>query len=63
MLCAPSSFQMIISLVFSGMLWHEILAYINDIIVIGKSFVDHVANLRKNLDRISSNNLKLKTKK
>ena len=60
---APASFQRVISLVLSGMLWHEVLAYIDDVIIKGKSFVDHVRNLFKTFTRFRQNNLKLKPKK
>ena len=60
---APSSFQRVISMVMSGMLWHDILPYLDDIIVLGVSFEDHTINLCTTLVRFRDHHLNLKAKK
>ena len=39
------------------------LTYLDDLMIVGVSFEDHLGNLRKTLDRLRSYNLKLKPKK
>lgn len=60
---APSSFQRVMSMVLKGMLWHEILAYLDDVVIKGKDFMDHVINLFRTMSRFRQHNLKLKPKK
>ena len=60
---APATFQRIVSMVLKGMLWHEILAYLDDVLVKGKNFIDHTKNLFKTFARFHEHNLKLKPKK
>ena len=60
---APATFQRAMQLIFWGMTWKEILTYLDDLNVIGTSFKNHLANLRKTFDRIREHNLKLKPKK
>lgn len=60
---APATFQRAIQLVLRGMNWREVLAYIDDVVVVGKSFEDHLRNLREVLTRFRLNNLKLKPRK
>ena len=60
---APATFQRAMQLIFGGMTWKEILTYLDNLNVIGTSFENHLANLRKTFDRIREHNLKLKPKK
>ena len=60
---APSTFQQVVQFIFSGMLWKEVLAYLDDIFVLGKSFKGHLLNIRKALLRLKKYNLKLKPQK
>ena len=60
---APSTFQRAMNLVLRGLTWNEVLAYLDDTIVLGKSFDHHVENIRKTLLRFRQYNLKLKPKK
>ena len=46
---APATFQRAMQLIFRGMTWKEILTYLDDLNVIGTSFENHLANLRKNI--------------
>ena len=50
-------------MVLSGLTWEICLVYIDDIIVAGKSFDEHLANLTKVFLRLRRANLKLKPSK
>ncbi|CAG2208013.1 unnamed protein product [Mytilus edulis] len=52
-----------IELILTGLTWKICLAYIDDVIVLGKDFEDHLVNLRTVLERFRENNLKLKPQK
>ncbi len=60
---APATHQRAMNLILKGLLWKEVLAYLDDTIVLGKSFLDQVKNLRKVLKRFRAHNLKLKPRK
>ena len=51
-----------IQFVLRGVTWNKTLAYIDDVIVLGKDFADHVANLELTFQRFRQLNLKLKPK-
>ena len=50
-------------LIFWGMTWKDILSYLDDLNVLGTSFEDHLANLRKSFECIRQYGLKLKPRK
>ena len=56
---APATFQRLIG-VLHGLVGRCCLVYIDDIIVMGKTFAEHVQNLRMVLERLKQGNLKLK---
>ena len=60
---APSCFQRVVQLLLRGMTWKQILAYLDDVIVLGKHFKGHLTNIRKVLQRFREHKLKLKPKK
>ncbi len=60
---SPATFQRAIQLVLRGLLWEEVLAYLDDIIVLGKSVEDSLLNLQRVLERFRQHNLKLKPAK
>jgi hypothetical protein len=60
---APATFQRVMNLVLRGMTWKEVLAYLDDVIVLGKSFEDMLQSLRKTFLRFRKYNLKLKPRK
>ena len=60
---APSTFQRAMHLVFRGMTWRNILTYLDDLMIVGQDFDDHMNNLKMALDRLRSFDLKLKPKK
>ena len=59
----PSTFQQAMNLVLRGLTWKTVLAFLDDVLVLGKDFQDHLNNLREVLDRFREYNLKLKPKK
>ena len=60
---APSTMQRAIEYTLRGLLWIIAIAYLDDVIIQGKSFENHLENLRKVFTRFRENNLKLKPKK
>ena len=48
---APATFQRLMDMVLAGLQWKNCLVYLDDIIVIGKTFIDHLANLREVFDQ------------
>ena len=60
---APSTFQRAMNLVLRGLTWKTVLAFLDDVLVLGKDFQDHLNNLREVLDRFREYNLKLKPQK
>ena len=42
---APATFQRLMDLVLAGVQWSHCLVYLDDIIVVGRSFHDHFQNL------------------
>ena len=57
--CAPSTFQRGMMLALSGIPWNSVMCYLDDIIVLGKSFQDHLVNLEKLLSALQEHGLKL----
>lgn len=60
---APATFQRAVNLVFRGLTWKQILAYIDDIMVLGDGFHAHLENLEASFIRLRQYQLKLKPKK
>ncbi|XP_062602775.1 uncharacterized protein LOC134264500 [Saccostrea cucullata] len=60
---SPATFQRVIQLVLQGLNWKECLAYLDDVIVLGQNFEEHLINLRAVFERFRTHNLKLKPKK
>ena len=60
---ALATFQQAMQLVFRGMLWKQILTYLDDLNVLGRSFKDHLGNLIQSFDCLRKYNLKLKPRK
>ena len=60
---APITFQRIVQLVFADMNWREVVTYLDDILVLWKSFKHHLSNQRKEFHRLGKHNFKLKPKK
>ena len=60
---APATYARIMNLVFRGMTWKLLLAFLDDILVLGSYFNEHLQNLREALSRFRHFGLKLKPKK
>lgn len=60
---APVSFQRAMELVLQGLTWKEVLAYLDDVIILGQSFCQHLDALREVLRRFKRHGLKLKPRK
>ena len=58
-----SSFHRLVMNVFSGMIGTQVLCYIDDVLVPGRSADEHLANLDAVFARLRTNNLKLKLSK
>ena len=60
---APSTFSRVMNLVLRGLHWRTVLAFLDDVLVLGKTFDDHVENLAEVFDRCRQYGIKLKAKK
>ena len=60
---SPATFMRAIHLVPRGLNWQTVLAFLDDILVLGKKFKEHLQNLREALTRFREYGLKLKPKK
>ena len=60
---AASTFERIIEKTLIGLQWNIAILYLDDVVVIGRSFDNQVQNLQKVCDRLSEAGLKLKPKK
>lgn len=60
---SPASFNRVMQCILQGLTWSECLAYLDDVIILGKNFDDHLQNLSAVLDRFKTYNLKLKPSK
>ena len=60
---APATFQRAMNLVLRGLTWTRVLVYLDDIIILGTTFREHLDNLREVFNRMQQYNLKLKPKK
>ena len=56
---APATFQQLINSVLAGLQWTSCLVYIDDIIVVGSSFDQHLSNLQQVLERLKQAGLKI----
>ena len=60
---APSTFTRVMNLVLHGLHWRTVLAFLDDVLVLGRNFGDHLKNLSQVLERFRIHNIKLKPKK
>ena len=60
---APATFQRLMEVALSGLQWTHCLVYLDDVIIYGRDFREHLARLRLVLDRIRQAKLKLKPRK
>ena len=60
---APATFQRLMNSVLAGLPWNSCLVYLDDIIVKGRTFPDHLDNLSQVFQRIREAGLKLQPSK
>ena len=60
---APATFTRLMTIVFAGMLYNTCLAYLDDIIIFGRSFSQHFERLDSVLERLCKANFELKPSK
>ena len=60
---APATFKRLMECVLWGLTWKTCLVYLNDIIVLGETFNQHLENLREIFMRLQTANLRLNIKK
>ena len=60
---APATFQRLMDLVLAGLQWSECLVYLDDVIVLGRTFDEHLRNIRHVLQRLRESGLRLKPTK
>ena len=56
---APATFQRLMDLVLAGLQWSDCLVYIDDVIVLGRTFDEHLRNLRSVLQLLRESGLRL----
>ena len=56
---APATFERLMETVLRGVSYEACLLYLDDIMVVGHTFEDHLSNIRKVLEKLSMANLKL----
>ena len=59
----PATFQRLMDLVLAGLQMSHCLVYVDDVIVMGRSFQEHLSNLRKVFERLREAGLMLKPTK
>ena len=57
---APATFQRLIDLVLAGLQWSHCLVYIDDVVILGRNFEEHLQHLQQVFDRLRQAGLKLK---
>lgn len=60
---APATFQRLMDACLAGLQWSSCLVYIDDLIIPGKTFCEHLTHLRQVLQRLREARLKLKPNK
>ena len=60
---APATFQRAMQVVLEGLTWDSVLVYLDDVIVLGQTFEEHLDNLRQVFERFRTFHLKLKPRK
>ena len=60
---APATFQRLMDLVLAGIQWSKCLVYLDDIIIVGRNFDEHLHNLATVLHKLKAANLRIKPSK
>ncbi|GFY02093.1 retrovirus-related Pol polyprotein from transposon 17.6 [Trichonephila clavipes] len=56
---APATFEHLMETVLRGLSYESCLVYLDDIIIVGHSFEEHLKNIRRVLQKLKEANLKL----
>ena len=56
---APATFQRLIDLILAGLQWSHCLVYIDDMIITGRTFEEHLLHLQEVFDWLLQAGLKL----
>ena len=59
---APATFQRVMALVLRGLPWEQVLAYLDDVISLGRGFDEALENIISVLKRFRLHKLKLKAR-
>ena len=60
---APATFSRSISLVLRGLSWKSVIAFPDEVVVLGRDFDSHMVNLSNVLRQFEQYGMKMKTKK
>ena len=60
---APATFQRVMQHILAGMEWRHCFVYLDDILVVSRTFEEHIEHLREVFKRLRSAGLRLKPKK
>ena len=60
---APATYTRVMNLVLRGLTWDVVLAFLDDVLVLGTCFDSHLLNLRSVYDRLRHYQIKLKPRK
>ena len=60
---APATFSRLMTTLLAGLSFEEVVSYLDDILVYSRSFLDHLAALRRVFERFRAANLKLSPEK
>ena len=60
---APGTYARVMNLVIRGLTWNTVLAFLDDILVLGSDFQSHLINLKHVFERFRKYQLKLKPRK
>ena len=60
---APATFQRLMDMILAGLQWNRCLVYLDDVIIIGRTFLDNLTNLSMVFERIRQAGLKLQPSK
>ena len=60
---APATFSRAVSLVLRGISWKSVIAFLDDVVILGRDFDSHLRNLSEVLRHFDQYGMKLKPKK
>lgn len=60
---APATFKRLMDVVLTGLQWSSFLVYLDDIIIVGRNFSDHLQNINLIFQEVQEAGLKLQTPK